>query len=499
MKKYRIGLCLLCLTLALSGCASPNKGAEMKNLPSPAVPEAPNNDGMQDVKRTVLLYLPSADGEKLVSVPMEATFSVSRHPSEKLCRLLYDHSGNEYASALPEAAELSATQPVEVTGNTVTVNLAPSALRLANEELFMVCQATANTLGQLEGVQYINVLINGVQPGLDLAATLPAGCFQQSTQLELDGLRSRMMSGKSSASRQTIATALYYPAAGSCGIVCEARPLSFGSLEYTDMLKTILSALTEGPVSLQGMPSFPDFFQYLEEDPRVVQENGAKRVVLHFSKSFNDALPPLGMSQSVMAASLVYTFTTFIPGVEGVEIHIGNEMLRSLTTVTGDTIVFEDGLMKRSDMTGFLFSDCTLYFAGADGMLRRVKRMVPYYETRNVRFLIHQLMDGSQKDDSVEKLQPVLPEGLRQADLLGVAMDGDTLVLHFSEQLKNLCQGMSWQEERNMIYAMVNSLCELPHVKKVRFMVNGGQPESLAGYLYLPGSFLPNPDIVSDK
>lgn len=493
-----MGLCLLCVLVLLGGCASQDKETQSQTLPTPSPAEAPYNDSMQDAVRTVLLYLPSADGDKLVTVPVEEAFSVSRHPAEKLCRLLYEHPGNDYAAALPEGVELSSAQPVEVTGNTVTVSLAPGALRLTKEEMFLVCQATANTLGQMEDVQYVNVLINGVQPGLDLAATQPAGCFQQAAQTELDVLHNRMIIG-ADASRKTIAAALYYPAAGSRGIVCEARPLSFDSLESAQMLKTILSALAEGPVSLQGLPRFPDFFQHLEGEPRVVQENGAKRVVLHFKKSLNDALPPLGMTQSVMAASLVYTFTTFMPGVEGVEIHIGDEMLQSLTTLAGETIEFENGLMKRSDMTGFLYSDCTLYFAGDDGMLHRVTRMVPYYEARNVRFIIHQLMAGPQKDDGTEKLQSVLPKGLREADLLGVTMDGDTLVLHFSEQLVILSKGMGQQQERNMVYAMVNSLCELPYVKKVRFMVNGGQPEALAGYLYLPGNFLPNPDIVSDK
>ena len=62
-----------------------------------------------------------------------------------------------------------------------------------------------------------------------------------------------------------------------------------------------------------------------------------------------------------------------------------------------------------------------------------------------------------------------------------------------------MCAGMDKTRERNMIYAVVNSLCELPQVKRVQFLVNGQQPDTLAGTIYLPGSFLSNRDILSSE
>lgn len=503
MKKIKAGMILLCLAVALSGCAAKEAAVSKDALPSPQPVSAPRNDARQNVQKTCLLYLPSVEGNQLFSVPVEAEFSVSRHRAEKLCQLLYAHPGNEYAAALPAEASLSVTKPVEVSGNTATVSLAAGALRLTPEELFLVGQATANTLGQDGAIQYVNLLINSVQPGLDLAATLPAGCFQPSMQQDLATLRSLRLTADPAA-RQTVNAALYYPVAGARGIACEARPLSFDSMEEAVLLQTLLDALQEGPVSLPGVPEYPDFSAYMTEAAQVVDDGGSKRVVLHFDGAFNQAIIDQGITRSVMAASLVYTLTTFMPGVEGVEIHIGDERIESLTptatlTGAGETITFENGLIKRGDLSGFLLSGSTLYFAGAEGVLHASVRMTPYFESRNVRAIINQLMQGPQDNDSVKNLQPVLPKGLRDADLLGVAMEGDTLILHFSEQWLSLCQGMDQQQERNMIYAMVNALCELPEVKKVRFMVNDSQPETLAGFIYLPGSFLPNPDEVSNE
>ena len=108
-------------------------------------------------------------------------------------------------------------------------------------------------------------------------------------------------------------------------------------------------------------------------------------------------------------------------------------------------------------------------------------------------------MLGPQPFDSVIGLSPVLPEGLREADLLGVALEGNTLLLNFSNQLTALSEGMDSLREQHMVYAAVNTLAELRNVKKVRFFIMGKQPETFAGALFLPGDFLPNLNIIRNK
>lgn len=500
--RKRLLAALACAAMLLTGCQSGKGVAVHSTLPPPeAAAVVPQNDTQQTAEQTVLLYLPSRDSLRLAAVPETAHLSISRHSAESLCQLLFAHPGNEQVSPLGADVQLSGTQPVEVSGEVATVSLAASALRLSHEELFTVCQAIANTLCQFGDVQYVNVLINGVQPGLDVAAKLPAGCFQENTRDDLNTLWNRAAAGKT-ASRHTITAALYYPAAGARGVVSEARALSFDGLEEAQVLRTLLSALYEGPHSLQGLPRYPDFSEFIVKEPAVIDDSGTKRAVLYFDTALNAAIIENGITRSVMVASLVYTITTFMPGVQAVEIHIGEETIMSLTpsatfTGAGETIAFENGWMKRSDFSGFLLSDCVLYFANGDGKLQKVYRMVPFHESRNVRTVINQLMLSSQPNDSVEKLGAVLPEGLRDADLIGVAFAEQTLILNFSGNLKTLCEGMDADRERRMIYAIVNSLCELQGVKQVQLLVDGSQPESLAGTIYLPGKFFSNPDIVS--
>ncbi len=499
-------LCLLCASaLLLSGCTAGQEGAPSARLTlPPAVMRytAPENDISQTYTQTVLLYLPSLDGSQLIAVPVSASLSSSRHRAEKLCEMLLAHPGTEYAR--PVAGEmdltLSGTDAVEVSGNVATVSLGASALRLSHEQLFTVGQALANTLCQFGDLQYVNVLIAGVQPGLNVAATLPAGCFQNNTREDLATLWARA-AAPASAARRSFAVALYYPAAAGKGILCEARMLSFAGADLPAMAVTLLEALSAGAESLPGVPRCPDLKGMMSADPVVDESSGARRLVLRFTEQMNNALTDGGITRSVMAAALTYTMTTFLPGIEGIEMRIGGERVASLTPSgtyfgAGDTLLFQDGLMRRRDFSSFLLAPCALYFANGRGKLTRIYRPIPFYETQNARALVQQLMMGPQAFDSQTGLTPVLPQGLRDADLIGVSYENQTLVLNFSAQLRDLAADYDGAAEKRMLYALVNTLCEIQDVKKVALLILGEQPDTLVKEVYLPGDFLPNYNLI---
>ena len=505
-KQHRVRLgCLVCVAgLLLAGCASQETAA----APTATLPPvrarytAPEDDIRQEYSQTVMLYLPSLDGSQLIAVPAAATLSAAGHRAQTLCELLLKHPGTEYAR--PVAGEvtlsLSGTEAVEVSGNVATVSLGASALRLSHEQLFTVGQALANTLCQFNDLQYVNVLIVGAQPGLNVAATLPAGCFQQNTREDLATLWARA-SAPASAARRSFAAALYYPAAAGKGVLCEARMLSFAGTSLPAMAVTLLEALSSGAESLPGVPRCPDLKGMMGADPVLDETGGGRRLVFRFEDRLNTALTDGGITRSVMMASLVYTMTTFLPGLDGIEVRIGGEQVTSLTPSgtyvgAGDTLLFQDGLMRRRDFSSFLLGNCALCFANSRGKLTWVYRPIPFYETHNPRALIQQLMLGPQVYDSQIGLSPVLPQGLRDADLLGVAFENNTVLLNFSAQLQELARDFDASAERRMVYAMVNTLCQMPGVERAALFVQGEQPETLLHTVFVPGYFLPNDDAM---
>lgn len=497
-------VCLMGVCALLCGCAAreTSPAAQLTLPPAENRYQAPENDISQSYSQTVLLYLPSLDGSQLLAVPAQAQLSASRHSAQTLCEMLLRQEGG--AATRPVGGDtvlsLAGTDAVEVSGQVATVSLAASALRLSHEEMFLVGQALANTLCQFGDLQYVNVLISGVQPGLNVASTLPAGAFQPNTREDVSTLWARA-GAPLTGSRRSFAAAVYLPAPSGKGILCEGRTLSFAGQDIPSMAAALLEAIGGGAEQLPNVPACPALRSLLLAEPAVQETGGTRRLTLRFSEELNGALISAGITRSVMMAAITYTMTTFLPGIDGIEVTVGGERIAAVTPSgtyngAGEQINFQDGMMRRRDFSAFLLAECALYFAGGDGALHRVLRPVPFYEACSARALIQQLALGPQPFDSQTGLSPVLPDGLRAADLLGVAWADQTLILNFSAQWPALCQGMDVSAEKRMIYALVNTVCELRGVKKAAFLVQGGQPDTLAGSVYLPGYFLPSEDMI---
>ena len=218
---------------------------------------------------------------------------------------------------------------------------------------------------------------------------------------------------------------------------------------------------------------------------------------LSFDETMNAALIDAGITRSVMMASFVYTFTSFLPGIEGVEVYIGDERITSLMPSgvyhrAGATMTFSNGVMTRRDFDGFLLTECPLYFPDESGQLNRIYRPVPSSDAFSAREIYRQMAEGPQAYDSKTGLLPVLPVGLTSDDLLGFAYDGNVLLVNFSDRLTALAENMEGKAVERMVYGLVDTLCCLPGVKRVAIFVGGWQPETLGGTIYLPGDFMPS-------
>ena len=496
-------LCLLCVCTLLTGCQSQGSIASVQVTLPPVVMKgnAPTSDAERAYEQMVMMYLPSLDGTRLVAVPQRVAVPSGQHMAQMLCEVLLAYPATENTAAIGAGITLSLAdrEPVEVSGNVATVSLSASALSLSNEQFFTVGQALANTLCQFGDIQYVNVLINGVQPGLNQTGTLPAGCFQMNMREDLATLWSRASAPVSQA-RRAYTASLYYPAPSGKGILCEARTFAFVSMDIVTLSQTLLDALSTEALTLPRMPRCPDFRGMLADAPGIEEINGRRVLSLRFLDTMNPALIDAGITRSVMMASLVYTFTSFLPGIEGLEVCIGDEKISSLTPSgvyrrAGETMFFDDGIMTRRDFEGFLLAECPLFFPDETGRLSRSLRPVPCRDVYNAREIFRYMLEGPQSYDSKAGLLPVLPQGMTADDLLGVSYDGSVLLINFSRKLITVTEDMEGKAVERMVYGLVNTLCYLPGVRRVAIFVEGQQPENLGGTVYLPGDFLPSMNV----
>ena len=512
MSKKRVLTCLVCvLCILLSGCSGAvplSRSSAPTLLPVEQRFSAPAQDSTQQYAQTVFLCLPSAADGQLAMLPERILLPQDHHPGEATLSKLFSFRGDERARPLPGDVQLKLypENGLEISGDIATVNLGADAQLLSSQDLYTVSRAIANTLTQWHDLRYVNILIAGQQAGIDAQRSIPLGSLQATRNEDApalwDSLFARVKLEKPENQRFSSLCTLYFPSAMGRGILAEARTVSFPGQTRRQMVTSLLSALSAGSQTLPQLPVVPDLQALLSVPPEIhTAADGDIWVSLDFMAVANETFITAGIPRSIMLASLCQTLTTFVPGLLGVSVRIGNEQIEAIVPSgiyhgAGEQILFSGGILRRIDFSSFLLTDCTLYFANNSGGLIMVRRPVPYAFAYSRRYLLGQLMLGPQSFDGVQGAAPVFPESIVDKDLLGVAKEADTVLVNFSQSLVEACRGFSPDRERQLVYAMVNTLLQSSAVKRVRFYIQGEQPQSLAGSLFLPGDFLMNADIV---
>lgn len=500
---------LLCLSLLgmTSGCG---RTLEASALPAQTLPpaagdyEPPVGDTGLNHTRTVALYLPSADRQRLVTEYVSLQLNSGRHDAESVVRALLTQPGKSGAPALYGGVSLSlyGNSPVEVCGSVCTVNLGASALQLSRQDFYSVCMALAATLCELDGVHYVNVLVADQAVGMDITDILPLGSQtgRPGEELpvlweQLEARRTPLGENPADTPLSSVAT-LYFPLEGGAGIGAETRTLSFAGQSPDQQAGALMDALLAGAQYLTGACDMSALPQLMSARPRVTElDDGGRMVNLYFHVGLQESLKAAGIDMACLMAAMTYTLTTFIPSVSSVRAYVGDTPVTSLYSAVHGNLIFQGGLMQRHQFSAFLMEQTTLYFASGD-RLSGVRRSMPFQQARHPRALLLALMQGPTRQELDAGLEPVLPDGLGDADVLGLAIEGDTLLIHLSARFAELLSTQAAEWEQQACYAMVNTLGEALGVKRVRFFFGGGMLEELGGRLYWGGEFMLNPSLI---
>lgn len=510
IRRIAVSTISLCLCLLLCSCT--HNGLQVTDvepavtLPPAEVPfVAPIGDAALEYTRIMPLHLPSHDGIGLTTVQSLVTFSPVRPNAESLVRTLLGQSSSAEASALGGDVRLSlyGTTPVEISRDVVTINLSASALQLDREDLYIACQAIANTLTELDEIRYVNILVVDKPIGIDVANTLPMGSFQRSSVADLGAvyrqLLSRRVSSTESADHKPFSAnvTLYFPLQDAEGLVSEVHAMSFDNQLPGDVVKAVLRQLSLGPAdSSVHSPALPLLADLLTASPviEVLPENGGHVLKLSFAHNLQDMLEAYGVTEEQCAASLCATFTTFLPQIDGIDIVVGDTPAESSLEDEEVSMAVNEPLL-RSAVSPLLRDYCTLSFPAEDGSgLVSVLRPVSYAQTTHPRSLLYELSRGPQACDSRQDVLPVLNEKLPDTAMLGFALSDQTLLVNFAPAFSEWFTEIEPEEERMLAFSLVNTLCSHPHIQSVCFFQSGNQLESFSGEIYWAGLFYPLPE-----
>lgn len=511
MPRTRLLILLLCVTIFTSGCTNKIGLPVTDSQPSVTLPPAevkyvaPIGDAALEYIAPAVLYLPSHDGISLTPVEVDVTFSLVRPAAESIARALLAHGGTKEASSLGGSVRLSlyGANPVEISRDVATVNLSASALKLDREQLYIVSQAIANTLTELDEINYVNILVVDKPVGLDIANSLPMGALKYASFKDLGAVYDQLLSRKVNANQPDTTPplsadiALYFPLQSSDGLVCEARSLSFENQQPATMITTILRELAAGPVdSSISSTTLPLLADLLTHEPSVHEnpKTGGQMISLDFAPNLDDMLEAYDVSRRQCAASICYTLASFFPNVAGIELSVNG--IPALQFAGENSTEASDGIYLRADFSDLIYDYCTLYFADSKAnKLQPVKRAIAYYQCSNPRVLLCELAEGPKPGDSITNLEPVMKEnGITDTTILGFAISNGILLTNFAPSFSNLGNEINSEEERLLAYAIVNTLCAGKQTKSVCFFQSGVQFDGFSGEIYWGGLFYPIPD-----
>lgn len=497
MKKL-FALCalMLCLALGLGGCAIGNREAEtMGEISLPEPEEEPENmilgetlaGGMSEVS----LYYAATDGSGFSTVTTSLRADADQSLPEAAAQALLASAGPGGTRAAGDVALLGC----EYACGTATVNLSIDARASQTPQELLALEASiGNTLLDLDGVRAVNVLIGGAS---ESCCQLPIGVQTEpissvaATYAQLQAERDRM--AQLDAAPIARRALVYFPTEGRRWLVPELREITASGGGFATAL---IDALRAGPRDVAcARYSIPEGAELLEDGPVVEALPSGERVLsLNFTSTLANYLPLSGLEVWELAGSLALTMTSFMPELDAVRVMVNDDPV-TMCDMGDEIIQFPDGLIRREHFAGRVGSTATLYLVDGANELRAVERAVSTRAALSPRRLLAELLSYAGAEG--ETLRLPLSARVNPADLLGVQTVGGVARVNLSAGFYRSCQGLSPRAERDLVYAIVNTLCAMEGIRGVRFYVEGRAADTLAGGIYLKSVLLPNPGIVA--
>ncbi len=183
-------------------------------------------------------------------------------------------------------------------------------------------------------------------------------------------------------------------------------------------------------------------------------------LTVNFSKEYNsmDAI-----REVLCRAALAKTFTQ-VAGIDYISITCEGQPLFDRRGNPLGAVSGADFIDSISDVNSFERVELTLYFANEtrDGLAAETREVVHSMSTSTERLVVEQLLAGPQEGHN-----PVLPQETR---ILSVSVTDSICYVNLDG---GFLTGELEAAEYIPVYALVNSLTELPTVNKVQILING--------------------------
>ena len=245
----------------------------------------------------------------------------------------------------------------------------------------------------------------------------------------------------------------------------EARKITVG--KRTDMISEALSLLVAGPrdtTLTKSVPS-PSLISLVTLEPGTrTGADGQNEEYNIVEIVLSEEYSALSGTDAVICINAIVHTLTELDFVHDLHFTLGEEELMNGRLLNRSNVLLGDAPIAPEVVAS---RDVLVYFADDELMhLVAEERSVEVSLNKpHERYIVEALLKGPQAEHSV----PTIPA---ETKLRSVYFEGDMCYVDFTQEFVNKFEGGT-SMERLMVYSIVNSLTELTHIKKVKFLVEG--------------------------
>ncbi len=409
----------------------------------------------------------------------------------------------------------------EIIGNVLLVYLVGEVPE-DRRDFVVVRGAIASTAAaNQEEITHTILLVNGIQPGYNGRPISPLAPLSQSLLQhlsEMDAtynpeLYSPLLREEDDEATSVEALAyeqweamLCFPDTSGNHITNELADIRYEKdLPVNEIASYVLHALAVGPTRNSEFASpFPSSFPLLHcYDIQMIDESGSP-----LEPDEDGVLPDgpyhlalfahnegEGLLDARLYAATAYSLLTFLPEISGLRIYLGEEPLTPsyLLMSTENKVHFE-----LSDFDDYPGMPLTFFVPDkSNSLLNPVTYFVPSEDAFSPMARLFTLLSDS--------LQAFPYTGISAEDILSVEIADDIAIINwragFKKKIERAIERESIEKanarERMIIYAIVNTLCEIDGIERVWMLEEGHAISGAAGMIDLSGPLLNNPGLVA--
>lgn len=223
------------------------------------------------------------------------------------------------------------------------------------------------------------------------------------------------------------------------------------------IIAELMEQFQEVPADVDSQPALSDkvVFQKFTRKDQVLY--------LYFDANYNSMKP----EREILCRAALTKMLTQVDGVDYINIYCADQPLMDRSGNPVGMLSGSDFIMNTSNVNAYEKTELTLYFADGDGgkLVQEKREVVHNINTSLEQLIVEQLIAGPEQEGHFA----TLPADLK---ILNLTVNDSVCYINFDSTFLNVKPELN---EYIPIYSIVNSLCELTTVTKVRILVNGSQ------------------------